>query len=186
MLPAGPCEALSCATKEDNSTCDPGYVCDADLGQCVPSLADPTCPQLRELATRVWAFDGTRIRDFDGSFAEWEADFAARVARQQRSQADVATSQKAATKARSQRTTERQDDDQAAKRARKRAADDAERSVARHEARVAELERELADPALYDGSAESARRAGKLDQELARTRAALDAALAAWSEVGDA
>ena len=141
---------------------------------------------LRELATRVWAFDGTRIRDFDGSFAEWEADFAARVARQQRSQADVATSQKAATKARSQRTTERQDDDQAAKRARKRAADDAERSVARHEARVAELERELADPALYDGSAESARRAGTLDQELARTRAALDAALAAWSEVGDA
>jgi ATP-binding cassette subfamily F protein 3 len=27
---------------------------------------------LREVATRVWAFDGTRIRDFDGSFVEWE------------------------------------------------------------------------------------------------------------------
>jgi ATP-binding cassette, subfamily F, member 3 len=28
---------------------------------------------LREVATRVWWFDGTRIRDFDGPFVEWEA-----------------------------------------------------------------------------------------------------------------
>jgi ATP-binding cassette subfamily F protein 3 len=27
---------------------------------------------LREVATRVWAFDGTRIKDFDGPFVEWE------------------------------------------------------------------------------------------------------------------
>jgi ATP-binding cassette subfamily F protein 3 len=29
---------------------------------------------LREVATRVWAFDGTRVRDFDGAFVEWEED----------------------------------------------------------------------------------------------------------------
>ena len=27
---------------------------------------------LREVATRVWSFDGTRLRDFDGPFVEWE------------------------------------------------------------------------------------------------------------------
>ena len=34
---------------------------------------------LREVATRVWWFDGTRIRDFDGPFVEWEADRARRA-----------------------------------------------------------------------------------------------------------
>jgi ATP-binding cassette subfamily F protein 3 len=29
---------------------------------------------LREVATRVWAFDGTHLTDFDGPFVEWEAD----------------------------------------------------------------------------------------------------------------
>ncbi|MCU0618168.1 MAG: ABC transporter ATP-binding protein, partial [Gemmatimonadaceae bacterium] len=29
---------------------------------------------LREVATRVWWFDGTRLIDFDGSFVEWEAE----------------------------------------------------------------------------------------------------------------
>jgi ATP-binding cassette subfamily F protein 3 len=33
---------------------------------------------LREVATRVWAFDGTHLRDFDGPFIEWEADRARR------------------------------------------------------------------------------------------------------------
>jgi ATP-binding cassette subfamily F protein 3 len=27
---------------------------------------------LREVATRVWSFDGTHLRDFDGPFVEWE------------------------------------------------------------------------------------------------------------------
>ncbi|MFN8669922.1 MAG: ABC-F family ATP-binding cassette domain-containing protein [Gemmatimonadaceae bacterium] len=29
---------------------------------------------LREVATRVWAFDGTRLVDFDGPFVEWEEE----------------------------------------------------------------------------------------------------------------
>jgi ATP-binding cassette, subfamily F, member 3 len=36
---------------------------------------------LREVATRVWAFDGTRLVDFDGPFIEWEADRARRASR---------------------------------------------------------------------------------------------------------
>ena len=35
---------------------------------------------LREVATRVWSFDGTRLRDFDGPFVEWEEDRARRAA----------------------------------------------------------------------------------------------------------
>jgi ATP-binding cassette subfamily F protein 3 len=28
---------------------------------------------LREVATRVWWFDGNQLKDFDGPFHEWEA-----------------------------------------------------------------------------------------------------------------
>jgi len=34
---------------------------------------------LRQVATRVWWFDGTRLVDFDGPFTEWEADRARRA-----------------------------------------------------------------------------------------------------------
>jgi len=36
---------------------------------------------LREVATRVWAFDGTRLVDFDGPFVEWEEERARRIAK---------------------------------------------------------------------------------------------------------
>ena len=36
---------------------------------------------LREVATRVWSFDGTRLVDFDGPFTEWEEHRAQRAAR---------------------------------------------------------------------------------------------------------
>ena len=34
---------------------------------------------LREVATRVWWFEGTRLHDFDGPFVEWEAERARRA-----------------------------------------------------------------------------------------------------------
>jgi ATP-binding cassette subfamily F protein 3 len=34
---------------------------------------------LREVATRVWAFDGTHLTDFDGPFVDWEEDRARRT-----------------------------------------------------------------------------------------------------------
>jgi ATP-binding cassette subfamily F protein 3 len=36
---------------------------------------------LREVATRVWWFDGPRLRDFDGPFVEWEEDRKRRAAK---------------------------------------------------------------------------------------------------------
>ena len=35
---------------------------------------------LREVATRVWWFDGTRLVDFDGPFTEWEEERARKAA----------------------------------------------------------------------------------------------------------
>jgi ATP-binding cassette subfamily F protein 3 len=36
---------------------------------------------LREVATRVWSFDGTHLKDFDGPFVEWEEDRARSAAK---------------------------------------------------------------------------------------------------------
>ena len=137
---------------------------------------------LREVATRVWWFDGTRLRDYDGPFIEWEADRATRVADAAKADAAAAEAKRAAEKSKAKRNESSQEDEHAARRAQKRAAEDAERAVQRHEARVAELEAQLAEPGLYDGSAEKAREAARLDQALAKERAALDAAMAAWAE----
>jgi len=54
------------------------------------------------------------------------------------------------------------------------------------EARIAELERALADPALYEGGADGALKAGRLSAELTKTRRALDEALARWTDASDA
>ena len=45
---------------------------------------------LREVATRVWSFDGTRLVDFDGPFIEWEADRARGASRSRRAAGDAA------------------------------------------------------------------------------------------------
>ena len=145
---------------------------------------------LRELATRVWAFDGTHITDFDGPFVEWEADKAIRVAKASRAVTDAADARRAQDKATAKKNPKKpaqsvQTDTQAARKANKRAADDAEKSVARHEARVAEIEGQLAEADLYDGTAEGARKAAQLDKELAKARRDLDAAMAAWAEASE-
>ena len=140
---------------------------------------------LRELATRVWAFDGTKIEDFDGSFVEWEAQRAARDSKAARAQVEATDERRAKDKAQSKKKATVQGDDHATRRALKKAAEDAERAAARCETRVSELEKKLADPDLYDGSAEAARRAAALDKELAQARRALDDALASWAEVAE-
>ena len=138
---------------------------------------------LRELATRVWAFDGTHLADFPGTFVEWEAWRAEREAKASRAQAEVETAKRQKDRERTgkKKPPPLQGDGQAAQKARQRAAQDAERAVARCEARVQELESELANPDLYDGSADAARKAGKLDQELTRARKELDDAMGEWA-----
>jgi ATP-binding cassette subfamily F protein 3 len=140
---------------------------------------------LREIATRVWAFDGDRIVDFDGPFVEWETWRKDKTAQAARVEAEAAEKRRVAEKEKAKRTAASQGDDQNVKRARKRAAEDAEQAAARWETRVAELEEQLADAELYDGSPDGARRAAALDQELAKARRALDEALAAWAEAAE-
>ena len=138
---------------------------------------------LREVATRVWAFDGNRIVDFDGPFVEWETWRHDKAAQASRLETEAQDKRRAAEKEKAKKNAASQGDDQAAKRARKRAVEDAEAAVTRWEARVAELEASLADTDLYDGSADGAQKAARLDQELAKARTELDAAMNAWAEL---
>ena len=140
---------------------------------------------LREVATRVWYFDGNRLVDFDGPFIEWEADRASRTAKASRAEADAVEQRKQQEKERAKRQAAAQEDDHAARRAKRKQADEAEQAVQREEKRVADLEAKLADGDLYDGSPEKAKEAAKLDQELAKARKQLDAAMAAWAEATD-
>ena len=57
-----------------------------------------------------------------------------------------------------------------------------EREVHALEARIADLTAALANPALYDGGAEGARRAAGLDRELKEALRGLDQAMARWNE----
>jgi ATP-binding cassette subfamily F protein 3 len=133
---------------------------------------------LRELATRVWAFEGDRIEDYDGPFVEWETRRAERNAARQAERAQEIAS----TRTREKRQAASRREAEASRRAAKREAEERERAVHEAESRVAALEASLADSSLYDGSAEGARRAAELSAELANARSALDEALERWLE----
>jgi ATP-binding cassette subfamily F protein 3 len=132
---------------------------------------------LRELATRVWWFDGDRVHDYPGTFAEWEAMRAER-----RRGADRAAKAAADAPPRGAKASPRRADaeDRGARRVARESAAAAERVAQEAEARVAALTAALEDTALYDGSAAGARRAGELTRELERARRAHEDALAAW------
>jgi ATP-binding cassette subfamily F protein 3 len=141
---------------------------------------------LRELATRVWAFRGDRIEDYDGPFVEWEQYAAERAARDaaDRTARDAAARASARADTRKAEAAKRGVADSA--RAAKREAEAREREVHQAEARVAALEQALADMSLYDGSADAARQAGRLDAELKEARRLLDAAMLRWNEAVEA
>ncbi|HEV2643408.1 MAG TPA: ATP-binding cassette domain-containing protein, partial [Candidatus Elarobacter sp.] len=143
---------------------------------------------LRALCTRVWVLHETRVTDFPGSFAEWEVaseerEHAARVASEEeeslrRLQEKQKTRRKESEQDRAKssvRETERE--------AKRRAAE-SEALVERLEAKVAELARELEDPALYTTTAGTAR-AVKLGKELDAARRELDRAMEAWTAAAD-
>ena len=140
---------------------------------------------LRELATRVWAFDADRIEEFAGTFVEWEQQQAERAAadRAERVQASGA-SRTTRTEARKAATARREV--QESRRSAQREARDKEQAVHAAEAKIVELERALADPALYDGGSAGVREAGRLNGELTKARRDLDDALARWTEASDA
>jgi ATP-binding cassette, subfamily F, member 3 len=137
---------------------------------------------LRELATRVWSFDGTRLRDFDGPFVEWEVAEAERRAKVAAVTASAAQSKRVEQKAVAQKGKPTDDRNAAQRKAAKRAADDAEAEVARLEERTRALQRALEDGDLYDGTAEKAREASRLEKELTAAQKMLDDAMTTWAE----
>ncbi len=136
---------------------------------------------LRELATRVWAFEGDRLVDFGGSFVEWEKQLQDTARAQRAADALAADARREQDKARARQNSAAQGKEQGARRAAKKVAAEAEREVHDLEARVAELRRQLDDPDLYDGSGDKARLAGRLDKDLAATQRLLDDAMTRWA-----
>ncbi len=143
---------------------------------------------LRELATRVWAFDGTRIETFDGTFAEWE------VFRDSRAMAREGDRRRAKSLPRAQRGSEgearaaRRDEDVRRKkgeqelRGARREAESLEAEVQGLESRIKELETGLADPGRYRGGGESIRRAATDAKELDQLRGRTEEVMARWLE----
>jgi ATP-binding cassette, subfamily F, member 3 len=140
---------------------------------------------LRELATRVWAIEAGKLRDFPGPFVDWEVAEEAR-ARVRAGQAAAAAQLRKTTERRAaQRKAEARQVPLTDRRAAERQIEDAEREVQRLEARIAELEALLADGELYEAAA-GARRAAELGRELASEREALAAAIAHWARAVEA
>ena len=138
---------------------------------------------LRELATRVWAFNGNALIDYGGTFAEWERERQSTVLAERAAAALANDARKEQEKAKARQNAAAQQQDHAARREAKRALDKAEQAVAAAEDTVAAIRRELEDPALYDGSGANAKRAGLLDKQLADALKTLDAAFARWAEL---
>jgi ATP-binding cassette, subfamily F, member 3 len=137
---------------------------------------------LRELATRVWSFDGTRLRDFDGPFVEWEVADAERRARLTSDSAAAVQGRRALEKAAAQKAKGGEDRGALARKAAQKAAADAEREVLLLEERVLHVQRALEDGDLYDGSPEKVREAGRLEKELSAAQRLLDDAMTSWAE----
>jgi ATP-binding cassette subfamily F protein 3 len=133
---------------------------------------------LRELATRVWAFDGNRIESFDGTFAEWE------VARAERARAAGdgrrTTAERKSSPAQREQDQRRRSDSEL--RSARREAESLEEEVHRLESRIEELERGLADPSRYGSGAESIRKAAADAKALDSLRVESEAVMAKWME----
>ena len=138
---------------------------------------------LRALATRVWVLHDSRVTDYQGTFAEWEAAsaeraHAARVAAQEEETLRSLKEQKQLRRAHEARKKE-----EAAQRTARLALEAAERVVTRCEAEVARLQALLADPDQYV-TPEGARRAAALGRELDAAQRALEAGYEAWGTLG--
>lgn len=133
------------------------------------------------MSTRVWAFEGDRIEDYGGPFVEWELSAAERKFRRDADRQRDGLAARDAVRSEARKTAAARKEEEEGGRAARREAAAREREVHRLEARIAELTIEVADPTLYDGAAEGARKAGRLDRELKEAKRALDDALARWN-----
>ena len=136
---------------------------------------------LRELATRVWAYEGERIVDFGGTFVEWEQMKKEEALAKRAANSLAADARREKDRAKSKANVAAEADSQAARRAQKKQLADAERAVQEAEREVQRLRDELANPALYDGSGGSAKKAAELDKSLAAAERSLDKAMERWA-----
>ena len=140
---------------------------------------------LRELATRVWAFDGDRVVTFDGTFADWEARAAEREGARARDAAR-ALSERASTDRKAAKRVEAERKGTAAGRTARRQAVALEQEIQAIELRLAEIAASLAAPELYADPKDGARRAAALESEAARLKEARDEAMSRWLEAAQA
>jgi len=136
---------------------------------------------LRELSTRVWAYEGTHLTDYGGTFVEWEQAKKEATLAKRAADSLAADARREQERARGKSNASSEAQSQAARKARRKEVETAERAVKDAERRVAELKRQLADPKLYDGSGVNAKRAGELDKERAAAERALDTAMERWA-----
>lgn len=141
---------------------------------------------LRELATRVWAFRGDLIRDYPGPFVDWETEVAEEEEARRALLKEQERAERGTARARRKREAQARKGNQAARRAVRRAVEEAESSVQEEEGAIRRLEAALADEGLYNGSAEGAREAGRLNIALRDARARLEEALERWTEAVEA
>jgi len=134
---------------------------------------------LRSLVTRVWYLHDGRITDFPGTFAEWEEASRERAHAARVAAAEEAKVRELKERQKVRRQEEAKQDERAGRRAAKRAVEEAEREVAACEARLAEVERALADPDLYNAPG-GVERSLALGRALEAAKAALDGAFARW------
>jgi ATP-binding cassette subfamily F protein 3 len=140
---------------------------------------------LRELATRVWAFDGDRIEDFGGPFVEWESLASERAAKRNAAQNARDAVARNTTRAAAKKAADTKKDGDGGARSAKRTAEQSEEKGRLLEIRISELEHQLADPTLYSGGAEGARRAAQIDRDLRAAIKERDAALATWAAAAE-
>lgn len=141
---------------------------------------------LRELATRVWAFDGSVIEDYGGPFVEWEVRHAERVALRAREESARVAAAREAERLREKKAGEQKKSEQDGLRAAKRAVETLEQDVQTCEGEVVRLRSELNDPSLYDGGAESAKVVATLQRKLSAAQRALDTAMERWTKAAEA
>lgn len=141
---------------------------------------------LRELTTRVWAFQENGLKDYPGPFVEWEKEVARQEAARNASLQILGRTEREANRAQRRKEAEARKGDQATRRRARREVEAAETAVHQAEETVARLQEELASDALYDGSVEGVQEAGRLNQELKEAGQRLDEAMNRWTAAVEA
>ena len=133
---------------------------------------------LRELATRVWTIADGRLEDYDGPFVDWEVK-QEELARE-RELLRVAEAEQKRTPPKIRPT--KPPDPARARRKAQSVVDSAERDVEEAEKSVENLEADLADSSLYEGTEEGRLRAEELGRSLEEAKRVLNETMTRWSD----